>query len=416
MFTENSGILKAVLSFLFFPLLFQDAFVQFAWGAGDPFWSMAGKRTFLLLPTLAFILGCWASIACLLSVVMRPNRREFLTDLLITWWDLGKSIIMYWGGLLKFGFIFAVAVVEFAKVTVMAAWSLVQEVIFTPFRMVKSLSQNVLSSPVPWVAVFMTIFWCFVEAVIFTYVMTPLVLDVFSNITGETLHINYVRIPLFVFLLFIVLGSYAVLSNFVDAVKQKSVRSIVSIAAIEAVVLMVEVLFLYREFVDALVPWFAQYSSDFSLGVPGILGISTFVWFGIRSLSWFLFAAHGTPTILYLIQGRGMVVFSQPDGIKTRLAGVSSEFVDRLKTELAWMQTQAEGLLASLMLPPLQVIAAGLNFCTLLLSGNHLFDLPFKSMASVTDTKSLRSTGSVGRKPAPVEQPEPRREYENIDA
>ncbi|MCH8026569.1 MAG: hypothetical protein IID63_00440 [candidate division Zixibacteria bacterium] len=387
--SESSVILKIVFSVLFFPLFFQESFVYFAWAATDQFWIQSAKRVFLLLPVMAIILGCWTSIACLLTVVIRQNRREFLTSLIITWWDLGKSIVMFWGGIIKFAFTFVVAVLEFAKITAMALWSLVQEILFTPFRMFKSMSQNILSSPVPWLAVFMTIFWCLVEATIFTYVMTPLVLDVFSNITGEQLQLNVVRVPLFTFLFFIVLGSYAVLSNLLDSVKQKNIQSIIGIGAIEAVVLFVEVLFLYREFVDSLVPWFAQYSESFELGIVGTLAISCFVWFGIRSLTWFLFAAHGTPTILYLIQGKGVVVFRQNGSNTSRLVSISPEFVDRIKYEMDWMRAKGEEVMADLMLPPLQIVAAALNFCTLLLNSKHLFELPFKSMSAVTDTRTL---------------------------
>jgi hypothetical protein len=417
MSTETSGILKAVLAVLFFPLFFQESFVNFAWGSLDEFWVMTGKRIFLLLPVFAIILGCWVSIACLLTVVIRQNRREFLTSLILTWWDLGKSIVMFWGGIIKFVFTFVVAVIEFIKISLLATWSLVQEIIFTPFRLVKSMSQNVLSSPVPWLAVFMTIFWCVVEATIFTYVMTPVVMDVFANITGDNLSVNVVRIPLFIFLLFIVLGSYAVLSNFVTSIKEKNVQSMVGIGAIETVVLFVEVLFLYREFVDALVPWFAQYSSNFELGVGGTIAISCFVWFGIRSLSWFLFASHGTPTILHLIQGKGVIVFSRGEMAKSRLVSIAPEFIDRIKQEMEWMKSKSEEVLAALMLPPLQVVAACVNFCTLLLNSNHLFELPFKSMNAVIDTKSLMR--SVNNQPAPrvsspVQSTPTQREYDNV--
>lgn len=399
MYGENSTIIKAVVSALFFPLLFQETFIAYSWGAADPFWLMVSKRVFFLLPAFAVILALWASIACILTVIFRQNRRQFMTFLLITWWDLGKSIVLFWGGIVKFLLTAVVAVTELVKVIMFSAWSIVGEILFLPFRALRSMSQNVFSSPVPWIAVYMTVFWCIVEATIFTYVTTPLVMDVFVNITGEQLHTNYIRIPLFIFLLFVVLGSYAVLSTFVDSLKLKNYRSIVGVGAIETVVLFVEVLFLYREFVDALVPWFAQYSENFDLGVMGTLAISAFVWFGIRSLSWYLFAAHGTPTILHLIQGKGVVVLGRGEQPKSRLASVSPEFIERLKNEMGWIQAKAEGLLAALMLPPLQVIAAALNFCTLLLNGSHLFQLPFKSMSSVADTGSLLKSVTGEEKP-----------------
>jgi hypothetical protein len=414
MFNETSSIWEAVLSVLFFPLLFQNGFINFAWGAGDSFWIMTVKRVFALLPVMAIILGCWVSIACVLTVVVRQNRREFLTGMLITWWDLGKSIVYFWGGILKFMLNLAVAAIELGKIIVLGLLSILQEAVYTPFRLLRSVSRNVLSSPVPWIAVFMTIFWCIIEAVIFTYVTTPLVVDVFSNITGENLNIYLIRIPLFLFLLFVIMGSYAVLATFVESFKKKNVSSILGIGVIEMVVLFVEVVFLYREFVDSLVPWFAQYSENFELGIAGTLAISCFVWFGIRSLSWFLFAAHGTPTILYLIQGKGVVVFNQNGMEGNRLRSISPEFMERIKSEIAWMREKGEELLASLMLPPLQVVAAGVNFCTMLLISRHLFELPFKSLSAIASSKTLLRKIDDYR-PVTVENNNKKsREHENV--
>jgi len=85
MLTESSGIVKIVLSVLFFPMYFQEAFIRFAWSAGDELWLMSAKRVFLLLPTMAVLLGCWATIVCLLTVPVRQRRQEFVTSLFVTW-------------------------------------------------------------------------------------------------------------------------------------------------------------------------------------------------------------------------------------------------------------------------------------------------------------------------------------------
>ncbi len=126
MLNGTNGVLKYVLSVLLFPLFFQEAFISFAWGAGDQFWIMLGKRVFLLLPVLAIILGCWASIACVLTVIIRPNRKEFLTVLFITWWDLGKSIAYFWGGVFKFLFNFVAGIIGLLKIVLLGLWSVIQ--------------------------------------------------------------------------------------------------------------------------------------------------------------------------------------------------------------------------------------------------------------------------------------------------
>ncbi|MCH8021816.1 hypothetical protein IH785_18465 [candidate division KSB1 bacterium] len=338
------------------------------------------KGFIILLPALAIILGCWLTVACTLTVVFRPNRQAFVTELFITWWDLGKSIAAFWGGIFKFVFNLFITLLSALKVAVLGIWALIQEVLLMPLRLLGNAGRGVVGSTVPWIAVCLTLFWCLLEAVIFTYVTTPLVVDTFSNITGDNLSITMVRIMLFVFLLVVVLGSYAVLSTFVDSFKQKSISTIIGIGVVEIVVLFVEVVFLYREFVDALVPWFAQYSENFELGIFWTLAIAAFVWFGIRSLSWFLFAAHGTPTIMAVIQGKGLALAERRESAPLPRSPLSTNFMNKIKEDMIWIQKAGDDLLASFILPPLQVIAAAINFCTLLVSGKHLFELPIKSI------------------------------------
>lgn len=395
MVNDSGNITRYLLYLILFPTLFQDAFIEFTWAAGDPVILMVAKRLFLLLPAFAFILGCWVTIPALLSTIFRHNRRSFVISLFITWWDLGKAIVSFWGGVVRFLFFFVIALLELVKTLILGLWSVLQTIVVMPFKMLGTASKRVVGSNVPWIAVFLTLFWVLVEAVIFTYVTTPLVLDTLSNITGEQLSVTMVRIPLFTFLFFIVLGSYAVLSTFVDSFKQKNISQIIGIGVIEVIVLFVEVVFLYREFVDALVPWFALYAENFQISMMGILAVSTFMWFGIRSLSWFLFAEYGTPTIMSIIQGKGLNVKEPAKGRKQETdtaLDFSNGFMASLKKDAEWVQDKGQELLAAFMLPPLQVIAATVNFLTLLVSGVHLFDLPFKSMDDIKPSNVLIET------------------------
>lgn len=397
MFNDTGSITKFILYILLFPSLFQEAFIEFAWATGDPLVLMAAKRLFLLLPAFAFILGCWITIPALLTVVFRHNRKEFVISLFITWWDLGKAIVSFWGGIFRFLFYFVIALLELIKIVVLGIWSVIQMIFVMPFKMLGQASRRVVGSKIPWIAVFLTLFWVVVESTIFTYVTTPLVMDTLSNITGEQLSILAIRIPLFTFLFFIVLGSYAVLSTFVDAVKERNISQIIGIGVIEIIVLFVEVIFLYREFVDALVPWFALYADDVQLSMVAILSISTFMWFGIRSLSWFLFASFGTPTIMAIIQGKGIKLQQAASKKKTQEEkhaewDISNGFMETIKKDAEWVQDKGEELLAAFMLPPLQVIAGAINFLTLLVSSTHLFDLPFKSMDDIKESNVLIET------------------------
>jgi hypothetical protein len=391
MLNESSGILKIVLSGLMFPLYFQNYFIAFVWGADEVFWIMLGKRLFLLLPTLAIILGLWITIACVVTILFRKNRMEFVSSLIITWWDLFKSIFSFWGGTIKFVFILTVALLNVLKILLLGIWYVIQEVLFTPFKLMGKVGSKVISSNIPWIAVVLTIFWCIIEATIFTYVTTPLVIDTFSNITGDQLSEFAIRIPLFIFLLFIVLGSYAVMSTLVDTAKSKNIMALAGIVVIEIVVLFVEVMFLYREFVDALSPWLAQQSEGFELGIFWTLAISVFAWFGIRSVSWFLFASYGTPAIMAVIQGKGLKLKESNTSTKEEIKPIefSSDFMKKIKADTAWIELKGEVILGAFILPPLQVVAGAINFVTLLISNTHLFELPFKNIDSIMDSKVL---------------------------
>ena len=389
MMNVSDPIVRTVLSIVFFPMLFQEALVRFAWGAGETAWLLAAKRVFLLLPAAAIVVGAWATVASVISIPIRQNRHEFITAMFVTWWDLGKSILAFWGGAFRFVMELVVTLAGLLRMLMTALVAALYDVLLMPFAFLRHVAQGVARSPVPWIAVVLTMVWCAVETTIFTYVMSPVVIDTFSNITGNTLRESFVRIPLALFLFFVVMGSYAVLSTFVDSFKSKSVSQILGIAVIECVVLFVEVVFLYREFVDSLVPWFAQYSSGFELGIFWTLAISCFTWFGVRSLSWFLFAAHGTPTILALIQGRGVDMGQGLTAPRVKLMETLDSYWARLKRESEWLRGRTEGVLAAIMLPPLQVVASALNFCTLCLLGKHLFALPFENLDAIKYSEKL---------------------------
>jgi len=362
---------------------------HFVWGAGDPFWLLLAKRLFLLLPLGAVAVGYWASVLSVPTVLVRTERRTFMSLVLVTWWDLARATFTFWGGVFRFLLQLVITLLGMVQVLVVGLWATLKEIVLMPFRLIRNLGSNVLAPGVPWIAVTMTFFWCVFEAVIFTFVMTSLVIDTLSNLAGTQMTETTVRIPLFFFMLFIALGSYAVLSTFTQALQSRSWGTVVKIGVIESVALFVEVVFLYREFVDALVPWFAQHTSGtFELGIAGTLAIAGLTWLGIRSLSWFLFASAGTPTIMAIIQGQGV---GNPGGggASNPLSLFSPGFVAQIQSEFHWAGEAGEKLLNAFLVPPMQVVAAALNFVTLLVSTRHLLDLPLQTVKDFKDARSL---------------------------
>ena len=362
----------------------------FAWGAGDPVWLLTMKRLFLLVPLGAIAVGYWTSVLSLPTIIVRAKRRTFVSLVLVTWWDMARAIFTFWGGVFRFLARFVISLLGLCQMLLVGTWATVQELVSMPFRMIRSLSSNVLQPGVPWIAVAMTFFWCVFEATIFTYVMTSLVIDTLSNLAGTQMTEAAVRIPLFLFMLFVVLGSYAVLSTWASALKSRDWPTIVKIGVVELVAMFVEVVFLYREFVDALVPWFAQHTSgNFELGILGTLGIAGVTWLGLRSLTWFLFASAGTPTMMAIIQRQGVGNRDSSGDARPGFRFFSDNFTGQLRNEFNWVGAEGERLLEAFLVPPMQVVAAALNFVTLLVANRHLLELPLKTVQDLKDARSL---------------------------
>ena len=104
MLTEATGVWKIVLSVLFFPCSSRTNFFAFAWGWGTLAlrlvkWLFPSARGAGVHPGLLEM-----SMASLITIPVRQNRSRFLTGLLITWWDLGRSVFAFWGGAFRFVF------------------------------------------------------------------------------------------------------------------------------------------------------------------------------------------------------------------------------------------------------------------------------------------------------------------------
>jgi hypothetical protein len=386
-----SSLGSVILSVLLFPKFFQQQMMDFAWGAGDPLGLLLAKRVFLLLPVAATLVCLWISIPSLLTVVVRQKRVEFLKSFCVTWWDFLKSVFAYWGGFFKFLMVLVSSLYGLARVMVLGLWFLVQDILLVPFRLVRSAAKSVSTPGVPWIAVVLTFAWCLVEAVIFTYVMTPLVMDTLANLTGGELSEFAIRIPLFLFMFFLIMGSYAVLAAWAKAIDSRDVPTIVKISLVECVAAFVEVLFLYRELVDSLVPWFAQHTSkDFDLGMGGTLFIGFIAWLGVRGMTWFLFASHGVPILTAIIQGTGL---KKPEGAEKERVddafAYTTAFYYHFKADMDWVREKGDELLGSFLLPPMQVVSATVNFFILLIASRHLFDLPFKSFKDIMRSREL---------------------------
>src|SRR5437667_4644417 len=100
---------------------------------------------------------------------------------------------------------------------------------------------------------------------------------------------------LWFFLFIIIGGSFACIQVLNEAIKSRSFGQIGAMVGVEITVAWFEVLFLYRELIDAITPCLAQQGIE--PGVVGTLGRAFLGWTGVRAMTWVLFGRFGTPAL-----------------------------------------------------------------------------------------------------------------------
>jgi hypothetical protein len=186
---------------------------------------------------------------------------------------------------------------------------------------------------------------------------------------------------LYLFLFFLVGGSFACVQALNDAIKSRQYGTIISMTLIELVVAMFEVLFLYRELVDAITPWMAQ--QGFNLGLVGTLAVAFGGWVGVRGMTWFLFGRYGTPALIAVLARETLSHGGSVDIAPPKQPDWWKAPITALKAEIEWFKTEAREMFELLTLPVLQLLAAGFNFWLVVLLGRPHFTLPFRSLEDV---------------------------------
>ncbi len=355
-------------------------------------WGAIGKYLFLFFPLLLLLGALWCTQLSLYTVPFRSKRINFITTLLLAWWDGARAVWLFWVGLFRLvvvvlGWIFSVArlAVKFIVVAL-------KHILLAPFAMTGRMTKSFFRPGVPWIAFLILIFWCMLEAGIFSFVLFPTISEVLMDIVG-TDEVSGLTSPLlYVFLLIIIMGSFAALQALNDAVRTRKVKSIIQMVIIELIVMGFEVMFLYRELVDAITPWIVQ-QTGMRVGMFFTLTVSSFGWIAIRGMTWFLFAQYGTPPLLALISRQPV---EQAGGAQREAAPDIREVsrwwqqpLQDFKNEIDWLHRKFNELLEFLTLPVLQVLAVILNFCTILLTSKPVFNLPFKELKDVMDTREI---------------------------
>ncbi len=354
-------------------------------------WVAGTYYVLLLFPVLLWLTGTWCTFLSIYTLPFRSGRVDFIRMLLMAWWDGLLAVWMFWVGLAKFVVVLVGWIFETLRLAVRLVAEMGKQLLNVPFSMGSQMTRSYFQPGVPWIAFVLLVGWCLLEGTIFTYTLFPTVSEVLAGIVGVAA--SPMTGPLlFLFLFFLIMGSFACLQVLGEAIAGKQIKAIIQMVIIELFVMIFEVMFLYRELVDAITPWIAQQTGEqFRLGIGFTLTVATFGWIGIRGMTWFLFGQAGTPPLLAIIYRKPM---TQPDAVAQAAPTPSLEEqawwrapLADFKREIGWLEEKAQGLLEHMTLPFLHVVAAALNFAMILVASRPVFGIPCKSLKEVLDAR-----------------------------
>src|SRR6266705_2694019 len=150
----------------------------------------------------------------------------------------------FWAIVAKFVLLFFPATVLVAGV-----WGTMVSLYTIPFR--SGRGGFLASLLMSWWDV-VRMFWSMIEATIFTFTLRPTMSELLADLTGYEVNPLFLVVMLWLFLFIIIGGSFACIQVLNDAIKTRQVGQIVFMILVEITVALFEVLFLYRELIDAI--------------------------------------------------------------------------------------------------------------------------------------------------------------------
>jgi hypothetical protein len=349
----------------------------------------------LAMPALLLIAGMWSTMLSIYTLPFRSGRGAFVTSLLMAWWDAGRCIWLYWTGMARlvvalFGWI--LGAIRFVLLTIR---NTIVGLVRSPMAVLDWTSRRYFQPGMPWLAFLVLLVWSGVEATVFTFTLQPTLNEVFGGLTGFEPNPRVMAPLLWLFLFMLVAGSFACVQVLTEAISKRKVGDIVSMALVESAVMFFEVIFLYRELIDAVTPWIAQQSGgEVRLGLISTLLLASFGWVGVRGMSWFLFGRFGTPALVAILSRQ---TITQDGGVSAVPEPVTQDMwrapVEALKKEVTWFQQEGKRLFELLTLPVLQLLAVALNFAVVVVQSRPVFMVPFKSLDEMLQSNPFAARG-----------------------
>ena len=348
----------------------------------QPGWMAALKYIFLLFPVLLGVVAVWCTGLSVYTLPFRSGRTRFVSLVLLAWWDAALSVWLYWVGMVRVVGVVLGWALGISRLVTRLAMGFLRDVVGTPFAMSSILMRGYFKPGVPWLGFVMLLLWGVLEAAVFTYTLEPRITTLVADLSGSDESRFTVPI-LFTFVLALVLASFACVQALINAARTKDPRFIAQIIGIELFAICFEVLFLYRGLVEVTMPWIANNAATVATAAVG--------WFGVRGLTWFLFGQYGTPPLLALIARRPLTDAQAPQ-VSMRSEPFWRLAMDDFRRDLDWLHIKTDEMLELLALPVVHLLGAALNFAMILTASRPVFNLPFRSLKEVTESRDMETT------------------------
>ena len=350
----------------------------------QPGWMAALKYVFLLFPVLLGVVAVWSTGLSVYTMPFRSSRTRFVSLILLAWWDAALAVWLYWVGMVRVAGVIVGWILGIARLALRLIMGFLRDIVGTPVAMSGMLIRGYFRPGVPWLAFVVLLLWSALEAAVFTYTLEPRVTTLINDLSGSddsrfTVPIMYAMI------LALVLASFACVQALVNAVRSKEPRFIAQIIGIELFTIFFEVMFLYRGLVEVTLPWIAKDNA-------AMVGAAVAGWFGVRGLTWFLFGQYGTPPLVAIVARRPLT-----DGETSPASSMRSEpfwrlAMDDFRRDLDWLHIKSDEMLELLALPVVHLLGAALNFAMILTASRPVFNLPFRSLKEVTESRDMETT------------------------
>jgi hypothetical protein len=358
----------------------QEVVLGFFQAPGQP-WEVAARYVFLLAPALLGVAAVWITLLSLYTLPFRRYRLRFVSLMLLAWWDAARAVTLFWAGIAR-------------VVAVLVGWALA--LVALAVRLVVEALQRLATTPVALagrgshgmvaVAFLLLLLWSVLEAAVLTYATIPPISRALTGVSGGAEESRFTAAALYVFLLLLVMGSFACLHALADALHGRKPRVVAQMAVVQLLVMVFEVLFLYRPLVGALAPGMGGDAA--ALATWSGLALAAAAWLAVRAMTWFLFASHGTEPLLAFLARRQEAGAPAPRAWTAPAAWWRPATGD-FEREVDWLHAKGEQLAEYLALPILQLVAALLNFGLIVMASRPGFQLPFRGMREVADTRDL---------------------------